>query len=180
MRLFIAVNFPENVLDQLEKVVLNLRKGCQSGSFSPRNNFHLTLAFLGEIPEDRVCDIQAAMERVKSEVLDMTISSFGKFRNPGRGDGDTYWMGIKNSPELNALQAGLSDELRCRGFALEKREFRPHLTLGRRVVLSENFPLERFQKSLPEIEVPVRAISLMRSDRWERGVKYTEMYSVSL
>lgn len=177
MRLFIAVNFPENVLDQLSKIVLALRKGCYSGNFTLRENFHLTLAFLGEISEKRVDDIKAAMEQVRSNGFDIAISGFGKFNNQG---GDIYWMGIGDSPELKVLQSDLSGELKARGFGLEKRGFRPHLTLGRRVVPQENFALDKFQKSLPEITVPVRAISLMRSDRRQGGVRYTEIYSVYL
>lgn len=177
MRLFIAVNFPDRVLDQLHKIAQDLRGGCECGNFVPRENFHLTLAFLGEIQDTQTEDIKVAMERVKSTVFSMTISGLGEFNRQG---GYIYWLGINKCPELNILQSSLADEVRNRGFVLEKRAFHPHLTLGRRVIVRKDFCLEQFKNSLVDIDVPVEAISLMRSDRGERGVKYRQIHAVKL
>lgn len=177
MRLFIAVNFPENVKDQLSRITFILRKGSESGNFVPRENFHLTLAFLGETPEDRIDCLKEAMEQVRSNHFNLTISGLGKFNNHG---GDIYWMGISDNPELGSIRSDLTGELKARGFVLDNKDFRPHLTLGRRVILQENFAIEKFRETLPEITVPVKAISLMKSDRQQRGVEYTEIHSVFL
>ena len=48
MRLFIAINFDENMLDALTEIQDDLRRCGVKGHYTPRENLHMTLAFLGE------------------------------------------------------------------------------------------------------------------------------------
>lgn len=173
MRLFIAINFPQNVLRQLYEIRNMLQIGSIRGSFVPKDNFHLTLTFLGEVENPRIYDIEAAMEKLEVSEFNLTVSGLGKFSNSG---GDIYWMGVEKSPELINVQKALSKELEVRSFNVEKRKFNPHLTLGRRVVLREDFALDKLKDSLPEIAFNVDTLSLMRSDMRPGGASYTEMF----
>jgi len=177
MRLFIAVNFPDNVKDGLYDTVRALRENSLSGTFSQRENLHLTLAFLGEVHPRRFNEIKNAMTIPGCAEFDFVLSGFGKF---ARGGESLYWRGINNCPALKRLQAQLSSNLRSAGFELDSKPFRPHITLARRCVMPPSFREKEFGASLPDITVHVPAISLMRSERIAGRLTYTEMYRAPL
>jgi 2'-5' RNA ligase len=86
---------------------------------------------LGEQPEERVADIEAAIAGVAAlhrELL-MTVGGLGAFPNFRRAR--IVWMGVEHEPRLELLHHDV--ELACErlGFELEGRPFRPHLTLAR-------------------------------------------------
>lgn len=167
MRLFIAINFPDAVKDSLESAVKTLRKQGVKASWSRRENFHLTLEFLGEVK--RAAPVITAMERVKAQKFSLRFTDSGRFRREG---GDIFWLGVARSEPLMRLQAGLHRALQREGLRLEERPYRPHLTLARRLRDQGETVL-----TAPILnEVPVTGISLMRSDRVEGKVQYTELY----
>ena len=67
-----------------------------------------------------------------------------------------------------------------KGFSLEKRPFAAHLTLGRQVLLPEGFDLKAFSKTLPASTMQVERVSLMKSERINGRLTYTEMDFVGL
>ena len=64
MRLFIAINFDPETKRKLLEVQHRLRE-LGKGNFSREDNLHLTLAFIGEVPMERLEDVKAAMDQVK-------------------------------------------------------------------------------------------------------------------
>ncbi|MBQ3062102.1 MAG: RNA 2',3'-cyclic phosphodiesterase [Clostridia bacterium] len=166
MRLFCAILFDEPFKDALSRTSSALKKmGCE-GRFTPRANFHLTLAFIGESS-----DIAAAQRAVDScaaafPAFELKLGGLGSF-------GDILWQGAEGE-HLIPLGEAMAKELRSMGFAIEKRAFRPHITLARRF---------RQKGALPSpfrSQMTVRAISLMRSDQSGAGMKYTEIYRKEL
>ena len=93
-----------------------------------------------------------------------------RFRRDG---GDIYWQSVTASDELTGLYRRLYDGLKAAGFKLESRNYKPHLTLGRQVVLTDEPKLET-------TEVSVHRISLMLSQRIDGKLKYTELYGKEL
>ncbi len=175
MRLFVAICFPEDVKDQLAGIVKDLSDQA-AGNFTRRENFHLTLAFLGETPRLRA--IQAAMKQVEgSGAFSMELANLGRFRRTG---GDIYWMGISPCPPLAALQKRLAKSLQGAGFSLEERSFSPHLTLGREVKPGANFDRDTFSGAMPRLKVPVEKICLMESRREAGVLVYREVSSIKL
>lgn len=175
MRLFIAISFSADVKDRLTKVITALKSQAQRGSFTLRDNLHLTLAFIGETRcKD---DIIKIMQDISAPGCEILLEGFGCFK---RGDGDIYWIGVRKNAALNALQQELCGGLLNSGFEIDRREFNPHLTLGRRVVLSDNFNRDKFICEVPAITVPVNKISLMKSERINGKLTYTEIYARTL
>ena len=91
-------------------------------------NLHLTLAFIGAVPESR---LEALLE-----IGQRTASLAAPFRlELDRIGGRAYgvaWLAPPSLPEpLHALHAALTEALRTAAFPLEQRMFRPHLTLAR-------------------------------------------------
>lgn len=166
MRLFVAVNFSPQVREALERAVGDLSARVVSGTFTRGENLHLTLAFIGET--GAVQAAKDALDELKAAPFPLTLSGAGRF-------GDLYWAGIRASKPLGDLAASVQDALRRRGFDIEKRPFKPHITLARRVV-AEGLP----EIALPDASMTVSRVSLMRSDRIGGRLVYTEIYARNL
>ena len=175
MRLFVAVNFGENVINCVKAAERALKGAGSSGVFTPGENVHLTLAFLGECGGERLGDIRSAMEAAAGHSFILKLSEAGVFRRPG---GDILWLGTEECPELTSLAARLSEELRIRGFALEERKFVPHLTVARHVKIPGGFSPDALPKY--RAEQPVESMELMKSDRVDGRLIYTPLFSVKL
>lgn len=175
MRLFIAVNFTENIKDELCRIEEKLKENSVRGSFTVRENLHLTLVFIGET--SKINDIRQAMDEVNEERFVLDIKGFGKFK---RDSGDIYWVGVEKTERLLSLYRQLTDNLSQKGFKPENRDYTPHLTLGREVVMKDGFQINDFIKAVPKLSMGVERISLMKSERINGKLTYTEIYSKQL
>ncbi|HYE67318.1 MAG TPA: RNA 2',3'-cyclic phosphodiesterase [Anaerovoracaceae bacterium] len=177
MRLFIAINLTSDIKDYLMAAIQELKKEAFKGNFTRRENLHLTLVFLGELSEEKTGIIKSAMDRINGEPFLLSISGFGKFK---RNSGDIHWAGVDKSEALIMIQKQLIAELEKTGFSLENREFAPHLTLGREVRLAD--PSGNIYESLPTAkqEMNVSRISLMKSERINEKLIYSEIYGREL
>jgi 2'-5' RNA ligase len=172
MRMFIAVNFDNDTRQKLFNIQSRL-KMLGTGSFSPTENLHLTLAFLGEVNPDRVSTIRKIMDEVNFHTLHLTFDRVGSFK---RKDGDIWWAGLAQNYALSELQKDLIDELRKAGFPLEDRTFVPHITLARRVKLNKNVDKSALMEA--PFSTTASTVSLMLSERINGKLTYTEQYSV--
>lgn len=175
MRLFFAVRFSEQIKDRLCGVLENLRPCCAEGRFTLRENLHLTLVFLGEITLERLPAVRAAMNAVSAEPFPLHIGGMGCFQRNG---GDLYWAGVERTPALCSLYDSLCVELQKRGLQTDSRPYRPHLTLVRQAVLSEGCDRSAFV--VPTMQMKVEKFSLMKSERVNNRLLYTEIGSKNL
>lgn len=175
MRLFIAVLFNQEIKDGLCEAIGHLQKHASQGNFTRRENLHLTLAFLGETA--KLNEVKRAMDRVDSAPFLLSLGGFGKF---GRGGGDIFWIGVKKSEALAAVYSRLWAELSTAGFTPEARAFQPHLTLGREVRVDGSFCADDFEKSIAPMGMTVTKLSLMKSERIQGRLTYTEIYTRQL
>jgi 2'-5' RNA ligase len=159
MRLFIAVNFNEAVKKRILEVQAGIRAQASCGNFSRRENFHLTLAFLGETPEDRLPLIRSCMEALRSPPFTLTFNHTGFF---SRGGKELWWLGAKKGSGMDRLQeirrrlcAGLLEA----ALVFDGRPFNAHITLGRGI--RSFVPIEAPPVN---INIPVEQISLMFSE----------------
>ncbi len=166
MRLFVALLFPETVKDALRDAALDLKDHASYGVFSRRENFHLTLSFLGEVRDPRPVKRAMAAAAAEAGPFELKLDRPGRFRRQG---GDIWWVGLKAAPELTALHRRLNDALRAEGFPGEDRAFRPHVTLGRQVTLTD----PAFRLQAPGLTIPARELCLMRSQRLQGVLTYT-------
>jgi 2'-5' RNA ligase len=173
MRLFIAINFSEEVKDALCETIADLRDASRRGRYTLRDNLHLTLAFIGE--SDRVDDVAAVMEEARDEAftgpIRIALADAGVFRRKG---GDVHWVGVERSDELTRLAARVASGLRSEGFDIERRRFTPHITIGRNVKLSPDALIRA-----PMASMYAERMSLMRSDRVGGELVYSEIASVA-
>ncbi|PKM62994.1 MAG: RNA 2',3'-cyclic phosphodiesterase [Firmicutes bacterium HGW-Firmicutes-21] len=170
MRLFVSINFNSQIKKLLCGCISSLRAVSASGNFTREENLHLTLAFIGET--DKVREAKEALSVVNASPFNLNFGETGVFR---RGSGDLHWVGVEKTTELLGLQKQVADSLKKHGFMLENREFAPHITLGREVFLRNSFNPRKIDELMQ-----VSEISLMRSERSEGRLLYTELYNKKL
>lgn len=173
MRIFIAINFNDQTKQKLQDTAAALKRFMQKGTLTRTENLHLTLAFLGEVPEDRVYDVCRAIDAVRCPSFELDFCELGRFQ---RGAESLYWLGAAENQKLLETQRALIGQLRKRGFQPDEKPFRPHITLARRVIMDGEFHINDFHKQLPRICQQVAGISLMKSERKQGTVCYTELY----
>ena len=122
-RLFVALAMPDPVCDALA----SLQNGVDGARWRPVENFHLTLAFIGDADRHGFNDACDVLEDVEAASFDLKLSGVGFF---GERKPRALWAGVHVSPELLHLQSKVETALRRRGFDLETRKFTPHVTLA--------------------------------------------------
>lgn len=177
VRLFIAINFDEATKNAIYNTMKRLQSYTEQGSYTYKENLHLTLVFIGELPVSKIDTIKACMDQIKSEPFTITIGGIGRFKRRG---GDIYWIGVKKNPSLLSLYKQLCERLISSGFDIEDREYKPHLTIARRVIVSDDFCEAQFSKSVPNMDILVQNIYLMKSERIKGKLTYTPIYQKKL
>ena len=175
MRLFIAINFEDALKNSLCETIERLKGDAVKGSFTHRDNLHLTLVFLGEVAVDKVSLVKAAMNKTNCSPFELKLSGIGRFKHDG---GDILWVGVDISESLLSIYNQLSTELTKSGFSIERREYKPHLTLGREVVLKDSINIGEAEVS--DMHMTADKISLMKSERIGGLLRYTEIYAKQL
>lgn len=155
------------------KIMSELQKNSERGNFSLMQNLHLTLQFIGET--EKVAEAKAALSSVDFGRIPLSFDGVGRFKRQG---GDICWLGISRDRELSLLADKVGEELKARGFKLEDRAFKAHLTLGREVVFKSGYKPESL--ILPEdLGYTAQSISLMKSERIKGILTYGELFSKS-
>lgn len=178
-RLFIGVDFSEEIKDEIYNFQKELKKNINGNiKWVERENFHLTLKFLGEVSEELISDIEEIMIEVSNyvEPFYLILHGFGAF--PSTSNPRVLWIGVKD--EINALKI-LFDLLERRlvkkGFMKEEKPFSPHLTLGR-VKGRDVSILGSF--SFSEKKVFVDEIILFESRLTQEGPIYNPIFRIKL
>ncbi len=135
-RLFVALEPPDPVRRRLSAIAAELRRGAGRAADEIRwvapENVHLTIQFLGAVPEERVPDVEAALRAAAAGArpLALEVKGAGGFPNARRPR--VLWAGLEGDvAPLAAFAADVGRRLAPLGFPPEDRPFSPHLTLGR-------------------------------------------------
>ena len=167
MRLFVAINFTDDTKSRLFALCNELNSHCEHGRFSLMENLHLTLAFLGECNPEQTAAAKAAVDVLVFEPFDLTIDHVGRFKRKG---GDIWWAGVRKNKPLLELQQRLTSALTSSGFKLEKREYSPHITLGREI------RTKAIPRSIMSFGETVSRVDLMRSEHINGKLEYTSIH----
>ena len=179
MRLFIAIEIPAEIKREISNVQERLRGAGADASWTKPDGIHLTMKFLGEVPEAKVPDImQGLRQAAQSEgPLRLEMKGIGAF--PNTKNARIVWIGLAgNIEQLMRLQGAIEDAMAGLGMPREERIFTPHLTLGRiRNIRSRSAWLAAFEK-LKDIGLPgfdAAVLSLMKSELKPSGAEYTAL-----
>lgn len=171
MRLFIALNFSPREKDALEAVQTRLKEHSAAGNFTRRQNLHMTLSFLGEIPPERIPTLRNILKITgdKTSPFVLQYHQMGYFS--GKGREKLWYLSCEAIPELKDLVRRLEKALKSKGFSLEERDFVPHVTLCRRCI-TDHTP-----GAVAPIAVRCSSIELMLSERIDGVLTYTPIFS---
>lgn len=165
MRLFIAVLFENEVIDEISALRDNLHERLGRAGWTKRENTHLTLEFLGECnakERDKVLEI---IEAIEFEPFEIVMDKVGYFK---RKEGDTLYLAVRKEGRLLAIQSKMHKRLKAEGLCLDERAYKPHITLARRVHAGLTLDVK-------PITARVGKVSLMLSEFTGYGMKYTEL-----
>ena len=176
MRVFIAIELEAGLKEQLASISRRLEGFCRGGRFTERDNYHLTLKFIGEADEEQLERLRRSLDSMVEgeEPFRLRLSELGQFPRGGR---TILWIGVEESPELKALFNKLERALGMIGISSEERPFTPHLTLGRQVVLKGEFKELAAANPPGSSEFEVKGLSLMESARVEGRLVYRPIHT---
>lgn len=177
MRVFIAIELKDCIKNYIYEKQKIIKESSIRGNFSRKENFHLTLRFIGQVTEDELYRLKKVIDETVEDTkeLDATLGNIGFFPTKNR---KILWIGIKKGDkELKQLFYKLEENLVKHGFQREPRGFKPHITIGRQIRLNKDF--EEISKSIKidEKEILVKSISLMESTRINNKLTYVPIYS---
>ena len=130
MRLFVAMDIPEDVRAAISALVAKLRPTHRNARWVRIEGLHVTLKFIGETSQEKCEEIKAALASIPARApIPITFRGLGFFPDERRPH--VLWAGIKTGTELAALASVVETAIAPLGFPREEREFSPHLTLAR-------------------------------------------------
>lgn len=134
MRLFIAIGAAELNFDPkeaLKKLKVNLNRKEIDYRWVPQENYHVTLNFLGEISQDKIEVLKTMLNELSHHHAYFHLKLHGIGAFPSEKEGRVLWIDVQNSLALRSLQEDCESRLIELGFELEKRDYKPHLTVAR-------------------------------------------------
>ena len=125
LRLFVGLQIP--VL--LRQRLTIMQGGIDGARWTERENFHITLTFIGEVNEATAEDIDEALSGVHIEKFSLKLKGAGNF---SQGDNPkVLWIGVEQNDVLSRLKDKIDRALDQYGVKFEKRKYVPHVTMAR-------------------------------------------------
>ena len=183
MRTFIAVNLPESIRRDFGHHLDRFRPLARGVSWVPPGNVHITLKFLGEVPDNELSGVNEAVKNALSGYppFEVQLGGFGAFPNFRRPR--VFWVGITGGVEpLRELARSIENQLVPLGFEREKRKFSAHITLGRIRRPGNYDELRQAAESTEYNSQPftVPSVEVMKSVLSPKGAQYSVFESFSL
>ncbi len=156
MRLFFALTFDDATKHDVITCQNAIRAHGVEGRITPKQNLHITLAFVGECTENQKQTLIEILHQLNPSCITLHTDRLGSFRQKRSR---LIWLGIANNRALIRLQKELTIELIEQGFSTESRPYKPHITLLRHV--SGNPQLKNIHVKPKQLDV--YSIALMES-----------------
>ncbi len=172
-RIFIAVDFPDNVINEVARVQEILGKRKFTGKLTELENLHLTLKFLGEIEENKVEAVKKRLKEIKFEEFEARLEDIGSFNF--RGMPRIVWIKIGGRGIFN-LQRKVDEKMLELGFEKERR-FMSHITITRIKYVKDKKGFVEYVKEigLKEIKFKINEFKLKESELRELGHIYRDL-----
>lgn len=196
MRIFLAIEIPENVKDRLVEVQKELASRLLGVRWEKREKLHITLVFLGEVGEEGKNGVEtqliASVQKAVKEGLEgvrgfkLILGDLGVF--PSLRRPRVIWVGVKEKSKtknqrskIEDLVEGLEKSLGRAGFEFDKKPFHPHITIGRVKHGSGGAISLRERDWLGGgLEFEAREVVIMKSELQPTGSVYTVLSRIPL
>jgi len=181
IRAFISVDFDDK---EIQDKIKNLQEEIESSEAHLRivnpNILHITLEFLGDLTEDQVEVVKEILNEIEFDSLKLIV------KNPDVLPNENYirvvYCELEGDIEpLKEIQRVLRDKLRKNGFRVDKRPFKPHLTIARVKSAKNRKELIRVIKQLSEASCgtqEINTIKLKQSILKSEGPQYSNLHEI--
>jgi len=177
-RLFVALTPPAPVRAEIAP----LAEAVPGVTWTPPDNLHLTLRFIGEATAGLQGELEAALASIRVEPFLLPVEGLGVF--PPRGRPKVLWAGLGRAhTRLFQLRQKVDDALLSVSLELDVRHFHPHFTLGRLREDLDERALARYLKQHDGFEGPpfrVSSFELYASELRADGPRYRVLRSFPL
>jgi 2'-5' RNA ligase len=184
MRLFIAIELPDEIKREITEVQQQFRASGANAAWTRPEGVHLTLKFLGEVPEQKVPEIRTALTEAVAGTGSFRLEIKGAGAFPNAKAPRVVWIGVAGEREkLATLQTAVEQALQGLGFEPEDRKFSPHLTVARVRFLRKKDDWQTWIGAMADRNLggfEAGRVSLMKSELHPAGAVYTEIASVRL
>ena len=178
MRLFTAINLPDEMIWKLERLLAMLRSEVLI-KWNPIDNLHITTKFIGEWPAERVPELEnRLLELLPQDPIEIELRGIEWF--PNERSPKILWMVVHASSALSDLARKTEQCLAPLGISLEDRPFSPHLTLAR---IKNPVPLDPLRRKLEQVQpaslgtFQATSFALFRSDPGSHASIYRKVRS---
>ena len=155
VRCFVAVELPLTMREEMGR--LNSSIATDGLRLVRPELMHITMKFLGDVPQERVGAVAEALGRVKAAPFSVQVKGIGSF--PGRAV-RVVWLGLAG--DFRELYGGIERALIPLGFATDERGFSPHVSLGRVGRPSPEMNQKLLAKMAPHINIDLGSFKVDR------------------
>jgi RNA 2',3'-cyclic 3'-phosphodiesterase len=164
MRIFIGIKLDTAAIEHVEKFLKPFKKISTPIRWVKPSNIHITLKFIGDIPDNEYPQIEQAVLQATKDLnlggLDLKLTGCGKF---GKRDSlNIFWIGVSPNETMTRLYEQIEITLVKLGAPKEDRPFKPHITVGRN---NKNYNFKSLFNLVDEHSE--RRITDMRADRFQ-------------
>lgn len=179
VRTFVAVLIDDDLKSRIAGVQDRLRQLAPDVKWVAPETLHVTLKFLGDVDEDALPEIYAAVDEAvrPHQRFEFSISDVGAF--PNARNPRVVWVGIEEGRDrVRELALAVDESLARLGFGREEKEFRAHITIGR--VKTSRF-LRELARGIGEVDARslgvqrVASVAVMKSELQREGPTYTPL-----
>ncbi len=171
MWLFFALTFDDATKNDLVYYQDLVRANDMEGHNTRKENFHLTLSFIGECSVEEKQTLMEILHQLESGCESLLLDHLGSFHQKRS---QLLWLGIANNRSLMRVKRELNTALLTQNFVVESRNFIPHITLFRHVSGGE--PVKNIHISPKQVRV--HSIALMESMYRENRLVYNVLDEV--
>ncbi len=174
MRLFTAITFSDEIKSKLYQTTVKIKDNCASGNFSRKENYHITLVFLGDTDQNRVDDIKDIINNTAEKFTPFTLSilDVGYFKKGNRKI--LYYKVGEETEVLSKLEQMLYRDFFKYGMCRNQESYTPHMTFARQV------KTDKIPNTNQNIKFIAEKITLMHSTRVDNVLTYIPIYSAGL
>lgn len=174
MRLFIAACPPEEILYYIYNVQSNLISRGIKGNYAKPKNVHMTIKFLGETDESLIPELISTLEKYRHLDLEFKLDGISWFKRRGRS---ILFMDLAGDVErLEEAVNDIENEFESLGFEREKKKFCPHMTIARKINLSESNVNKILHTRINHVYFKIDEFNLVKSTLTDEGPIYEIIY----
>ena len=163
MRLFVAIELSDDMKKAAVQILHSLKQNGVKGNYTPVQNMHITLCFVGEVADSKV--VEEALSAVRYKPFKLGFTELGNF-------GDLLHIGTRGGQGINNLANDIRKAFDAAGIDYDRKKFTPHITLVRK----SSGKMGKIE--IPSADMMVKRVSLMKSDHVNGKMVYTEIYHI--